>query len=98
MMILTNFLRSLLLTTLFSFIAPIFLIGGLLAFLSLMVYIPGLPEVIAHIPSAIMRFLATFGSGSSWRGLFVIGLTCGFVGGLFDTYTYYRYQILRIDS
>jgi hypothetical protein len=27
-----------------------------------------------------------------------IGLTCGFVGALFDIYVYYRYQILRTDS
>lgn len=66
--------------------------------LSLLVHIPCLQEFTANIPPAILRFLATFGSGSSWRGLFVIALTCGFVGGLFDAYVYYRYQILRIDS
>jgi hypothetical protein len=98
MTILTNFLRSLLLTVVFSFIAPILLVGGLLLCLSLLVHIPGLQEVTMNIPVAIMRFLATFGSGSSLRGLLVIGLTCSFVGGLFDAYVYYRYQILRIDS
>jgi len=98
MMIFTNFFRSLVLTAVFSFITPIFLVGGSLLLLSLLVYIPGLPEVTANLPSAIMHFLATFGSGSSWRGLFVIGLTCGFVGGLFDVYVYYRDQILRLDA
>jgi len=98
MTILTNFLRSLLLTIIFSFITPISLIGGLLLCLSLLGHVPCLQEVTADIPMAIMHFLATFGSGSSLQGLFVIGLTCSFVGGLFDAYVYYRYQILRIDS
>ncbi|MBD2626138.1 hypothetical protein [Trichormus variabilis] len=98
MSIFTNFLCPLLLTTVFSFIAPIFLVGSILVFLCLFGYIPGLQGVIDDIPTLILHFLATFGTGSPLNGLFVISLTCGFVGGLFDIYAYYRCQILRIDS
>jgi hypothetical protein len=98
MTVFTNFLRSLLLTTVFSFIAPMFLVGGLLLCLFLLVHIPGLEEMTEPIPQTIMHFLATFGSGNSLQGLLVISLTCSFVGALFDAYVYYRYQILRIDS
>ncbi|MBW4688943.1 MAG: hypothetical protein KME40_28595 [Komarekiella atlantica HA4396-MV6] len=98
MTIFTNFLRSLLLTIIFSFVAPMFLIGAVLLFLSLMGYFPGLEELTEAIATQILHFLATFGSGTSLRGLFVISLTCSFVGALFDMYAYYRCQILRIDS
>ncbi|ADI64239.1 hypothetical protein [Trichormus azollae] len=98
MSIFTNFLRSLLLTTIFSFIAPIFFVGSTLVFLCLSVYVPVLQGLTEDIPTQIFHFLATFGTGSPMNGLFVISLTSGFVGGLFDIYAYYRYQILRIDS
>ncbi|MEH2033777.1 MAG: hypothetical protein V7K67_29890 [Nostoc sp.] len=98
MTILTNFLRSLVLTIIFSFVAPMFFVGGGLLFISLIGHFPGLQELTEVIATQIMRFLATFGSGTPLRGLFVISLTCSFVGGLFDMFVYYRYQILRIDS
>jgi hypothetical protein len=98
MTIFTNFLRSLLLTIIFSFLAPIFLIGGGLLFLSLIGHFPGLREFTEAMATQIVHFLATFGSGTPLRGLFVISLTCSFVGALFDMYAYYRYQISRIDS
>ncbi|BDI17489.1 hypothetical protein ANSO36C_32910 [Nostoc cf. commune SO-36] len=60
-------------------------------------HFPGLQDLTEAIATQIMHFLATFGSGTPLRGLFVISLTCSFVGALFDTYAYYRYQILRID-
>ncbi|MBD2445015.1 hypothetical protein H6G25_17860 [Dolichospermum sp. FACHB-1091] len=93
-----NFFRSLVLTTIFSFIAPIFLFGGILLVLSVFSYIPGLQGMIADISVEVIHFLDTFGSGSSLNGLLIISLTCGFVGALFDTYVYYRSQILRTDS
>jgi uncharacterized membrane protein len=98
MTIFTNFLRSLLLTAIFSFVVPMFLVGGFLLVLSLLGYFPGLQEITEAIATQIIHFLATFGSGTPLRGLLVISLTCSFVGGLFDTYVYYRCQILRIDS
>ncbi|MBF2004303.1 hypothetical protein ACF3DV_15905 [Chlorogloeopsis fritschii PCC 9212] len=95
MTILTNFLRSLLLTIILSFVAPMFLVGAILLILSLIDYIPGLQGAGEAIANHILQFLVIFGSGTAFRGLFVISLTCGFVGGLFDTYAYYRCQILR---
>ncbi|MEH1841900.1 MAG: hypothetical protein V7L20_25020 [Nostoc sp.] len=98
MAIFTNFLRSLLLTIIFSFVAPMLLVGGGLFLLPLIGYFPGLQELTEAIATQIMLFLATFGSGIPLRGLFVISLTCSFVGALFDMYAYYRCQILRSDS
>ncbi|MBD2292130.1 hypothetical protein H6G06_01205 [Anabaena sphaerica FACHB-251] len=98
MSIFTNFLRSLVLTTVFSFIAPMFLVGVMLVCFCLSSFVPGLQGLTEDIPSQILHFLATFGTGSPINGLFVISLTCAFVGGLFDIYAYYRYQILRLDS
>ncbi len=90
-----NFLRSLLLTSIFSFVTPMLLLGGGLLSVFLLSYFPGLQGMSQAIASALLQFLATFGSGSSFRGLVVIGLTCSLVGALFDTYAFYRYQNLR---
>ncbi|MEH2401998.1 hypothetical protein [Nostoc sp.] len=98
MTIFINFLRSLLLTIIFSFVAPMLLVGGGLFLLSLIGHFPGLQELTEAIATEIMHFLAIFGSGTPLRGLFVISLTWSFVGALFDMYAYYRCQILRIDS
>lgn len=95
MSILPNFLRSLLLTIMFSFVAPMLLVGVALVSLSLIGYIPGLQGMGQAIAAQILQVLATFGSGSPLRGLVVISLTCSLVGALFDTYAFYRYQILR---
>jgi hypothetical protein len=91
----TNFLRSLVLSVIVSFISPLFLIGGFLLTLSLFGYVPGLQGIVEAITMPIMEFLSIFGNGHPLGGLFVICLTFGFVGALFDTYAYYRCQILR---
>ncbi len=98
MSVFTNFLRSLLLTIFFSFSAPMTLVGGLLFFLPLIGHFPALQGATEASATRIMHFLAVFGSGHPLHGLVIISLTCSFVGALFDTYAYYRYQILRIDS
>ncbi|MBD2165801.1 hypothetical protein H6G04_15495 [Calothrix membranacea FACHB-236] len=98
MTVFTNFLRSLILTIVFSFSLPMLLVGGFLLVVSLLAHIPGLQGINEAIAQQIIHFLATFGSGTPLRGLFVISLTCSFVGALFDVYAYYRCQILRIDS
>lgn len=95
MSILPNFLRSLLLTIVFSFVTPMLIIGALLMIVFLLGYIPGLQAVGNAIAMAMTQFLATFGNGSVFDGLVVIGFTCSLVGGLFDIYTFYRYQNLR---
>jgi hypothetical protein len=93
----SNFLRSLLLTIIFSFVAPMLLIGGGLISVFLIGYVPGLQGTGKAIAIALEQFLATFGSGSPFEGLVVIALTCSLVGALFDTYVFYRYQNLRGD-
>ena len=93
-----NFLRSLLLSIIFSFVAPIIFVGGVLLILSLASLFPGLQAPTEIIAVQISKFLAVFDSGIPMQGLFVICLTCSFVGALFDTYVYYRCQILRLDS
>ena len=97
MSILPNFLRSVLLTIVLSFVAPMLLFGGVLVSLSLSGHIPGLTAIAQSVARQILHFLATFGSGNSFRGLIVIGITCSLVGALFDTYAFYRYQSLRND-
>ena len=66
--------------------------------MSLISLLPGLQGVTELIATQISNFLAAFGSGMPMQGLFVICLTCSFVGALFDTYVYYRCQILRLNS
>ncbi|BAY64238.1 MULTISPECIES: hypothetical protein [Calothrix] len=94
----TNFLRSLLLTAIFSFLVPMFLVGGFLLLLPVIGYVPGFDALTDAIASQILYFLGIFGTDSPLRGLIVISLTFSFVGALFDVYAYYRCQILRIDS
>ncbi|MBV8883775.1 MAG: hypothetical protein JO235_07200 [Chroococcidiopsidaceae cyanobacterium CP_BM_RX_35] len=95
MSILPNFLRSVLLTIVLSFIAPVVLLGGVLIGLVMISYIPGIEAIAQSVAKQIQLFLAIFGSGNPFRGLGVIGITCSLVGALFDTYTFYRYQSLR---
>ncbi|MEM7554115.1 MAG: hypothetical protein AAF378_08440 [Cyanobacteria bacterium P01_A01_bin.84] len=93
-----NFLRSLLLAMIFSFIAPMFFLGGLWVLASLIGHIPVMTRISELAIDRIIEFLIIFGSGTPLKGIFVIGLTCSFVGALFDTYAFYRYQILRLNS
>jgi hypothetical protein len=97
MSILPNFLRSLLLTIIFSFVAPMLLVGGGLVGVFVLSYIPGWQTTGQAIVAQLVQFLATFGSGNPFRGLVVISMTCSLVGALFDTYAFYRYQNLRGD-
>lgn len=98
MNVLTNFLRSLLLSMLFSFAAPMLFVGSLWAVVILVGYFPGLQELTQIIARHILQFLIVFGNGTPLQGVFVICLTCCFVGALFDTYAFYRCQILRLNS
>ena len=95
MSILPSFRPTLALTIVFSFVAPIFLVSGLLISFSVLSHLPGLTAISAAINQGITEFLAAFGSGNSWRGMAIIGLACSFVGALFDTYNFNRYRNLR---
>jgi hypothetical protein len=92
MSILPNLLRSLLLTSIFSFLAPVLLIGTILASLALLGYVPGLEVFGKAGVEQVAQFLKVFGSTSALRGLVTIGIVCSGVGVLFDAYTFYRYQ------
>ena len=92
MSIFPNFLRSVLLTSLLSFVAPLVLIGAGLTSLSLIRFVPALQGVGRSGEDLILQFLATFGSGCPLQGFFVIGLTFALVGALFDTYASYQHS------
>ncbi|WP_341733853.1 hypothetical protein [Microcoleus sp. EPA2] len=86
MSIFPNFLRSVLLSSLLSFFAPLVLIGvGWTSFL-LIGLVPALQGVGRSGEHLILQFLATFGSGCPLQGFLVIGTTFGLVGALFNTY------------
>lgn len=95
MMISQSFLRSLLLASTFSFAAPLGLIGGIWLLLSITKQIPFVEAVSQAGAEKLLEFLAVFGSGDAVQGALVIGLTCGVVGALFDTYAFYRQHHLR---
>ena len=83
------------LTLILAFFAPLLLIGATLFCVSLSSYVPGLQMISQAIALGILQFLSTFGNGNSLAGIIVIALTCSVVAALFDTYAFYRYQILR---
>lgn len=92
-----NLLRSLLLTSFFSFTAPTLLLGGLLISLFLLCYVPSLKEIGQLSIEQVLGFLAILGNGQPFEGLLVIGLTCSLVGTLFDAYVFYQQQAPRRD-
>jgi hypothetical protein len=87
-----NFLRSVLLTSLLSFVAPLLLIGAGLTGCSLIGLVPALEGVGRSGEDLILQFLATFGSGCPLQGFLVIGMTFGLVGALFDTYASFQHS------
>ena len=90
--IVSNFLRSLFIAAIFSFVAPMLLVSGSLASTWLLACIPGVGS-IGQIPTnMLLDFLDTFGGGCAVQGMFTICLVCGFVGALFDTYAFYTFR------
>ncbi len=88
----SNLLRSLLLTTFLSFTTPILAIGGILAAASAVSYVPGLTGFAQIGASQIWEFLTIFGSGCPVQGIFIIGLSWGMAGCLFELYNFCLYQ------
>ena len=92
---LPSLFRSLLLTSIFSFLAPVLLLVLLLLAALGVSYFPDLEAFGSASLDQITHFLQVFGSGSGWRGVIVIGLVGSLVGVLFDTYSFYQSQHLR---
>jgi hypothetical protein len=92
---LPNLLRSLLVTSIFSFLTPVLFLGLLLVGALIVSYLPHLNAFGSGSLEQLIHFLKIFGSGSAWRGLTVIGLVGSLVGILFDTYIFYRFQNWR---
>ena len=95
MLRLPNFLRSLLMTIIISFLTPLGLVGTLLLVLLGMGQMSPLLAFSQSTIQQIQGFLAVFGSGRPLQGLVVIGLASSVVGALFDVFAFYRYQSLR---
>ncbi len=83
-----SFVRSLLVTSMVSFAAPLFLIGAIIVMLTAVAHVPNLETLGQVAIQQVFKFLAVFGNGNAIEGALVIALTCGLVGALFDTYAY----------
>ncbi|MEB3340220.1 hypothetical protein [Okeania sp.] len=88
MNILIDLLRSLLLTSIFSFITPMIVIGVSWMSFALISHLPIVQGIGQFGVTQIWQFLATFGSGHPWQGCLVIAITCSLVGAMFDTYVF----------
>ena len=88
MCILSDFLSSLLLTALMSFIAPVMAIGTILAGSYAVSCIPGCTPVGHMGIDCIVGFLAIFGNGLPRDGIITIGLTSAFAGALLDLFSF----------
>ena len=93
-----NLLRSLALTTLFSFTTPIVFLGGLLLTLWVLSLLPLIAFVGRFGENQVVQFLTIFGSGYPLTGLFIIGATCGLVGGIFNLFNFCLYQNVRVQN
>lgn len=92
MSIFPYFLLSLLLTSIFCFVAPIFLIGIGLSGFGLISFLPSFAAIGQSGLTIIEYFLSTFGSGNPLLGCLAIGITFSLVGILFDSYVWYQKQ------
>ncbi len=86
----SNIFISLFLTASISFAAPILLVGGAIAFLDLISYIPGFWELGDRGISYILDFLAVFGNAKPLQGMITLGITVSVVGILLDILNLYR--------
>lgn len=90
-----NFLRSLVIASLFSFMAPLVIAGLVFVGFVLLGHLPYVDAIGQVGNQHVLDFLAKFGNGQPLRGLLIISTTCGLVGALFDAFAFYRYQTLR---
>jgi hypothetical protein len=90
MILMSSYVRSVVVTSIISFLAPQLLLGGLTVLLLTVALIPGCADLGQAGLQAVATFLQTFGEGSVLEGLLVLGCVAGAVGALFDTYIFYR--------
>ncbi|MEL7036191.1 MAG: hypothetical protein AAFO04_11300 [Cyanobacteria bacterium J06592_8] len=88
--IFSDFLRSILLSMVLSFLTPIIVISVGLVSSAVMACLPFLETVGQCSSRQILQFLATFGSGHPLQGSIIIAVTCSLVGALFNTYASYQ--------
>lgn len=90
-----RFLRSLLVAAVVGFVLPVVAIAIVLGSLDLLHCLVRLDGFIEPLRREVVGVLAVFGSGHPLQGIAIIGLTCGLVGMLFDTFAFYQYQDCR---
>lgn len=90
-----SLVRSLLLASFFSFLAPVLLIAGLLGGTILLSHLPGVAPLGHELTHLVLHFLQIFGSGSWAGGMLVIAIACSLVGLLFDAYLVFYHQYHR---
>ncbi|MBE9012170.1 hypothetical protein IQ250_18380 [Pseudanabaenaceae cyanobacterium LEGE 13415] len=87
-MLTLNYVRSLFLASVLSFLVPIAFIGVTIVFLLLLGFVPGLMAIGQICSAQLLAFLQIFGNGNALEGTIVIGFACALVGALFDTYIF----------
>lgn len=98
MRVISNFLVSLLLTTIISFTAPALVIGLIFSILLILGYIPGL-ALVGHCGTLhVLDFLAVFGSGNAFEGVMILGFAFAVVGFFFDIFNFYFYHYQGLRS
>ncbi|MBP0019651.1 MAG: hypothetical protein J7647_19125 [Cyanobacteria bacterium SBLK] len=90
-----HWLLSLSLSAFFSFTIPIIASAAILLALWILSCIPLCQAIAETNIQRVLAFLATFGTGDPVAGSLTIGCAWGFVGGLFDLCTPYRYQLSK---
>lgn len=95
MSLVPGLLRSLILTAILTFLAPLLVLGVLLLPLMLLERLHGLEAISHYCTTQIVYFLETFGSGNALQGALTISLVCSMVGMLFDSYALYRQEKLK---
>ena len=91
----SNLFVSLSLAAFMSFTATAFFIGGAIALISVVGYVPGFWELSNQMTLHIINFLAVFGNGKPLQGIITLGLTLSIVGVSLDLLNIYRYQSIR---
>lgn len=90
-----HLIRSLFVSTMLSFLAPVGIAASLLLSVFAIRYIPDL-EIASRIGvQQINGFLSVFGNGNPIWGILVIGVAFSLVGALFDTFALYHHQQFR---